>query len=488
MSSPLASSDEEGSEYSTASDSSDFSDESSDNGESSSLNDSSNVNENSEDTHTASELVRHDGSDLPWPAADTFTDDSIGLRILTTCSELGSQRIRLVKIRPGPSSSMIRLDSKVCFLDRAGQYTALSYAWGSPVLQRQVIFNDEPRAVTTNLWRFLSQARELPARFSGWLWIDAFSIDQSDPWEKLEQVKIISEIFRIAEETVTWLGPAYGNSDRAMKVLNTLSLEPPCWKIARSIWAPPTWPAVLGLCERAYWQRLWVLQELKASRKLTLMCGTMHISFESLKNFLLNDNLDDHERVQDKAKALKQTPGAKMVGLTLESMSVSLRSMLDETSHLRCTDPRDKVYAILSVVSSGRQNIAADYTLSTTDVLNAVLGDMCKTRNPDLKWVRDQCALLECMFGVTSDSMYYVGENSGPTRYYHSHPLSRIISRDYLAQDHANLLMILYIWCKRYDHKGISQHLYRHSRINMNLLRRERKSALRPILEGLRDL
>jgi hypothetical protein len=79
MSSPLASSDEEGSEYRYNSDTTDFTDEFSDGGESSSLNDSSDVNENSEDTHTASELVRHDGSDLPWPAADTFTDDSIGL-------------------------------------------------------------------------------------------------------------------------------------------------------------------------------------------------------------------------------------------------------------------------------------------------------------------------------------------------------------------------------------------------------------------------
>jgi hypothetical protein len=169
MSSPLAGSDGEVSICSTASDSSDFSDEDRGSGGNSSPDDNSHISEGSEDTNIASELVRHDGFDLLWPAAETFTDDSIGLRIFTTCSELGSQRIQLVKIRPGPSSSMISLDTKVCLLDRAGQYTALSYTCESPVLQRQVIINGEPRAVTTNLWRFLSQTRKLPARFSGWL-------------------------------------------------------------------------------------------------------------------------------------------------------------------------------------------------------------------------------------------------------------------------------------------------------------------------------
>jgi hypothetical protein len=400
----------------------------------------------------------------------------------------------LVKIRPGPSSSTIRLDSKVCFLDCTGQYTALSYAWGSPVLQRQVIFNDEPRAVTINLWRFLSQARELPACFSRWLWIDALSIDQSDPWEKLEQIKIISEVFKSAEETFSWLGPAYGNSDRAMRTLGTLSFKSPCWKKSRSLWAPPTGPAVLELCERAYWQRLWVLQELRASTKPTLMCGTMRISFECLKSFLLNDNSD--ERVQEKAKTLKQSPGTKMVSLSLEFRSRSLRSMLYATRHLRCTDPRDRVYAILSVVSSGRQDIEADYTLNLIDLLNAVLRNMCWKRYINLEWLSDHCVMLECVFGVTRGSTYHSQENSGRTRCYDPRPLESLLSfkaKRFFAQDHADLLMILYMWCKRYGHKRISQRIYDQASgylVRRNLMQsgEAENQELTRILEKLRDL
>jgi hypothetical protein len=449
----------------------------------------SDEDEKASGSRDSSDLGQSDIADRTWPATDVFMDDAC--HGFSRCSELGSERIRLVRIRPGPSCTTLECEIKICFLNQAEDYIALSYAWGNLSASHPVIVDAQPRLLTTNLWRFLWQAREMPERFSGWLWIDALSIDQSDPWEKLEQVKIISDIFRSAEETVSWLGPAYGDSDRAMKLLDTLSLKPPSWRMSRSIWAPPTGPAVLELCERPYWRRLWVLQELRASTKLTLMCGTMHINFESLKIFLLKKNID--ERVQDKANTLEQSSGARMVRLTLKSMSVSLRSMLDLTSHLRCTDPRDKVYAILSVVSSGRQDIEADYTLAINDVPNAVLRNMCKTGIPDLKWVRDQCDLLECMFGVTWGSMCYVEENSGPTRDHYHQPLWTFnwVGRDVSgrrAKDQADLLTILYIWCKRYDHKEISQHLYRHSRINLKLLRRERNSALRPILEALRDL
>jgi hypothetical protein len=40
-------------------------------------------------------------SDRRWPAADTFTDDPFVRRTLQTCSEVGSQRTRLIGIRPG---------------------------------------------------------------------------------------------------------------------------------------------------------------------------------------------------------------------------------------------------------------------------------------------------------------------------------------------------------------------------------------------------
>ena len=85
------------------------------------------------------EPIPDQDSDWTWPAADTFTDDSIARRTLQTCAQLGSQRIRIIRIRPGSSRDVIECDTKVCFLDEAGDYTALSYTWGFPVERCQIV-------------------------------------------------------------------------------------------------------------------------------------------------------------------------------------------------------------------------------------------------------------------------------------------------------------------------------------------------------------
>jgi hypothetical protein len=481
MSRPLAGSDDEvsicstSSEFSDTSDSGDSSDEHCDSDERSFPDDNSDVS--GEDTDTTGELVRHDGLDFLWPAADTFTDDTFGCPELTTCSELGSQRIRLLRIQSGPSSSLIRLDTKVCFLYHAGQYTALSYTWGSPVLQREVIINDEPRAITTNLWRFLSQARKLPARYSGWLWIDALSIDQSDLCEKAEQVKIISNIFACAKQAVLWLGPAYGDSDRAMKALATLSTSGTTWKSPRSLWAAPLGPAILGLCKRAYWQRLWVLQELKASHRIDLMCGDREVKFERLRAFLLAENVD--ERTQEQVRTLKRSSATMMVALTIESFDSSLRSMLDATSHLRHTNPLDRVYAILNVVSTGREGIEADYTATFTELINSVLRGIMEQGTPsNLRDVFMECDFLESLFAVESGSMFKL-EGATSTNLCRLSPnrLGRLADPALPPETYYNIepieptAMSLHMWCKRYDHKKIRKMIQRSLEEQMQELR-----------------
>jgi len=350
--------------------------------------------------------------DWTWPAADALTDDSIARSTLQTCSELGSQRIRLINIRPGSSDDTIECDTKVCFLSDTGEYTAISYTWGCPVERRQINMDNQPRLVTVNLWRFLWQARRLPKQFTGWLWIDALSIQQSDPWEKLEQVKLLSTIFAGATGAVVWLGPAYGNSDRAMKCLGTQKTKSSRWRAPRSVWASPTSSAMLELCERPYWIRLWVYQELKASQTTAILCGSQWVLLDSLES-LMHDNHD--ERVKAKMQALRKSSAGEMLRLTHASMDRSLRAMLDSTSHLRCTDPRDKVYAILNVVSSGHQDIEANYTRTLPNLVNRILRNMHASKKPqslmDVSW---QCSLLGTVFDM-SESLIYTTEAEAPT-------------------------------------------------------------------------
>lgn len=120
---------------------------------------------------------------------------------------------------------------------------------------------------------------------------------------------------------------------------------------------------------------------------------------------------DDHdERVKIKAQTLQNSPAAMMLRLIHASMDRSLRAMLDSTSHLRCTDPRDKVYAILNAVSSGHQGIEADYTATLPDLMNHVLRNMHATEKPlYLIDVEMQCRTLEAVLGMSPGSLYENG-------------------------------------------------------------------------------
>ena len=397
--------------------------------------------------------------DWTWPAADTFTDDSIAQRTFQTCSELGSQRIRLTKIRPGRPRDTIKCDTKVCFLSEAGEYTALSYTWGIPVERCQIVVDEQPRMVTVNLCRFLWQARQLSNRFSGWLWIDALSIQQSDPWEKLEQVKLLSAIFARATDAVVWLGPAYGNSDRAMKALAAQRTKQPRWKAPRSVWASPVSSAMLELCDRPYWYRLWVFQELKASQTTAILCGSSYVHLDSLESLMYDDN---DERVKVNAQALQNSSAARMLRLVHASMDRSLRAMLDSTNHLRCTDPRDKVYAILNVVSSGHQGIEADYTSTLPTLMNQILRNMHVAEKPTtLLDVAMQCKTLEGRFGMSYGSIFKTkGDDALAASL---EPLDLLYIADCWGSSGENIDLVpqalgdVHSWCKDYDHHVVAQ-------------------------------
>lgn len=416
--------------------------------------------------------------DWVWPARDTFTDDSVAPRISQTCSELGSQRIRLIRILPGLLSDVIECETRVCFLSQAEDYTALSYTWGSPAARCHIIVDRQPRQIATNLWRFLRQARQLPLRYSSWLWVDALSIDQSDPWEKLEQVRVISDIFKSAKSVVVWLGPSYGKSDKAMKILSS-TVPGPSGRMPRALSAYPLGPALLMLCERPYWRRLWVFQELKCSRKIELMCGAHHADFECLRRVLLTKSVDPRMDIHN--NHVYRSCAMRMVVMIQEDRNTSLQSMLRETSTLRCADPRDKVYAILNAVSSGHQDIEPDYTTALPTLINRVLRNIHTTEEfTHLLPVSFQCETLAAHFGVNITSIF--GEAlvsagtaikasrhekglSGGPRYATplealSDMINALLQLDFAQSKEAKTLVgEVYIWCKKHDHRKIGTFL-----------------------------
>jgi hypothetical protein len=385
------------------------------------------------------------------PATDTFHDEHIARWPPITCSELGSKRIRLVKIIPGPLGGKIECQVSLCFLDEAPSYTAVSYTWGSPLGFREILIGGRPHSVAKNLWRFLDQARRLRdlSPLTGWLWIDALSIDQSSAQEKLDQVGIISSIFSNAERVIVWLGPSYADSDDALAALHANSTK----RQRRDPRASPgpVWSALHSLCERPYWRRLWVYQELRSALCAELMCGAKFFPLGDFQDYMFETAT---RRLEEKLEVLRKSSAGMMLGLTADPAGASLWSLIHETSHLRCVDPRDKAYAILKIAQTGSHKIEADYTITVPVLLNQILENMHDTAPPaSLDEVAEQCMELERLFGEPLNSMFVTEDALGFSRY--MNPIRQLAKQK--GSPDLKLQWLLSAWCFFYSHKYIQQ-------------------------------
>lgn len=213
---------------------------------------------------------------------------------------------------------------------------------------------------------------------------------------------------------------------------------------------------MLELCERPYWQRLWIYQELEASESIFLLCGSKYVFFESLDSWLF-DNTD--ERVKAKVQALQNSSAGLMLRLIHATMDSSLRAMLDSTYHLRCTDPRDRVYAILNVVSSGHQGIKADYTNTLPTLMNQILKNMhAAEKQRTLLDVATQCSLLEGVFGVRAGSIFSTEQHDALAAC--PDPLGRLYHAKVGMLPTERLDLVLKdvrAWCERYGHQVVAR-------------------------------
>ena len=195
-----------------------------------------------------------------------------------TYTALPEDSIRLMRILPQNSHSEICCETKQFHMRDLPEYTALSYTWGSKDANYVIILEGSRRSVRKNLWRFLHQAKELKSEFTGWLWIDALCINQNNTTERSQQVSVMPQIYSSAKEVLVWLGPSYHGSDEAMR---ELARSPSYWRPKRKfpkMWTRKSGPALLGLCMRPYWQRLWILQEIMLARAINILCGKDTVS------------------------------------------------------------------------------------------------------------------------------------------------------------------------------------------------------------------
>jgi hypothetical protein len=203
----------------------------------------------------------------------------------------------------------------------------------------------------------------------------------------------MSTIFRDALEVIVWLGPQSEHSS----ILMALEIKP---------WSTTTLNLVIELCERPYWRRLWVFQEIKHARRIMLMSGRDSISWNCLEALFKGRTKLYNFLPAETARRINCSPAARMVRLRTKLIDCSVWNLLHESRHLECMDRRDKVYALLSIATEGLEDIEADYRASLRSLGTRVLRNY-HTMNPpgSLAIALRDCYFIAEVLGVNAKSL-----------------------------------------------------------------------------------
>ena len=203
--------------------------------------------------------------------------------------------IRLLTLQPGHDVSKIECTISPVSLHDPPAYEALSYTWGDPECKSAIECNGASLSVTENLLAALYQIHYSSYRIT--LWIDAICVDQSSNREKNHQVRLMRNIYEAARRTLIWLGPSSADSWRAMALVPRLLRAKNAQAAARDerrffelnvkgqetydlpYILDPAYPALAALLDRAWFSRVWIIQELAVSRDAVVLCGTWECSW-----------------------------------------------------------------------------------------------------------------------------------------------------------------------------------------------------------------
>jgi hypothetical protein len=289
-------------------------------------------------------------------------------------SALPNDSIRLLTFSSTAAGDLICTMKNVVFAN-CPRFYALSYSWGSDASCVSISCNGFSINIRASLHDAIHTLLNLPLNPELPIWIDAICINQEDDEEKAVQVSRMGDIYRTAHQVLAWLGPSGKDSDLAMHSLETLSkalppiFTPPQFSQLEALCLPkrnsPVWSALGHLFRRTWFGRLWTFQEAVLASDLLIICGRKTISSKilftvtkELKRLSLNvlcvQNQPPMEIHEDGFYALEVVNFVKRA--LNEEKALDFPDLLDFARAKVCSDPRDRVFAMLGMAGKGFQD------------------------------------------------------------------------------------------------------------------------------------
>jgi hypothetical protein len=326
--------------------------------------------------------------------------------------------IRLLTLYAGTRGSPIKCELRQRPFSWNLNYVALSYMWGQDLARHPIEVNGCEFHVRQNLLLALDHLRyESNDRT---LWIDAICINQDSIHERNHQVTLMKYIYKKAKRVVVWLGSSDQSSSSTMEYLNSL------WKYENKtegeilsffragILNGEVLSNLHSFCNRRYWSRLWIIQEVILATDIRIRCGddicywddlaflfrhlqpeilwrgtttdSNHIYGEPLESGTMMNSLDPHlwflrklresipARLVREREVVQERDQiqSNMAFYTHSEGDSDVRTLLNictDYAVADCVDERDKIFGLHAVAPDCcRRHNPIDYSLSLFEI------------------------------------------------------------------------------------------------------------------------
>jgi hypothetical protein len=284
-----------------------------------------------------------------------------------------AQEIRLLTLLPGSFSAKICvcLDIEPFTDDHVPKFEAVSYTWGSTENPVDIFIGELGRktlAVTQNLAEALPYLRygDKPRV----LWIDAICVDQENLKERGHQVKRMADVYSKATRVLVWLGLESENSAVAIDCLERIASKVKVdWATFQMSaltnevhWANPNvvptlaegeFVAISNLLGRPWFSRLWILQEVFLPiGDIKVLCGYHNILWSTVRTAIFFLYIKPQFRFDQAQEYLTRIEAAWKL-CEFRGTGHRIDDLINQSSGSACSDPRDKIYALLSLLPPG---------------------------------------------------------------------------------------------------------------------------------------
>lgn len=323
-------------------------------------------------------------------------------------SKNGERLIRVLRILSKDDERRLKCSLEIIDLNKSPVYDCLSYTWSDPLyhqlsadpsnakrqsgdLIKQVECDGKIIPITENLEDALLQfskagyiSRHVEGcreNEQGFIWIDAICINQTDNAEKGVQIAMMDEIYSGARRVIAWLGRCDEHTHPALDIIQRIKSIPlEKRQVTITDFEGPEYQSILGdppissqkwndyaaFIQRAWFNRVWVIQEAYLAKHIDVLCGPHALSWEhdiwEVAKFLRDTNLGTLLMIQVEGTIHPDQKFTTYVNNSLnnqyqlEAMKaaaaqkpLSLERLLAYSRYFQATQAQDHVFGLLGI-------------------------------------------------------------------------------------------------------------------------------------------